>query len=540
MPAEARDEIPALYARLQDEVLRSEAAARPLVRRPGVRGAVVYAAKRLLRPEPRPRRARPVDRDARAARRRAACCVLQPDAAGAVRHRRLLGAAAARARQRLVDVDVAPRGKRARRRRRALPRRQRPGGRTAGSSNALRREPGVVVLHDFVLHHLVAGMTLGRKDERGLPRRDGARRRASPGRLLGLGVIDGCIPPLWEVRPEDFPLCGEVLDLATGVIVHSRYVEERVRERGYDGAVWRIPHPAWPAPDVEPERSPGEPVFGAFGNLNARSACRSCSTRSRAFANRIPTRACCSSAQRHPASATRIATRLDARRARGLRRRGAALGADGRRRRRRLAPLADDGRDVGHRRPRALARQAAARQRRRLVLGAARRRRAEGRARRRRGRTAGGRDGALADPARARADGRDARELAATSTTSSTSPELYAAALQEAAEAACARPQRSCRSGLTDVGERPGRRTGRGPLRAQALVARGADVGLARRHRRRLGGDSLRARAPDASRRGSWWTSSSTRSWRRASPRTGTSSSATSPPPGRTASSTRC
>jgi glycosyltransferase involved in cell wall biosynthesis len=130
----------------------------------------------------------------------------------------------------------------------------------------LRREPGVVVLHDFVLHHLVASMTLGRKDQAGylaaLERDAGIA-----GRLLGLGVIDGCVPPLWEVRPEDFPLCGEVLALATGVIVHSRYVEQRVRER-YDGDVWRIPHPAWPAPDTEPERLPGEPVFGAFGNVN--------------------------------------------------------------------------------------------------------------------------------------------------------------------------------------------------------------------------------------------------------------------------------
>jgi glycosyltransferase involved in cell wall biosynthesis len=80
-------------------------------------------------------------------------------------------------------------------------------------------------------------------------------------------VIDGCIPPLWEVRPDDFPLCGEVLERATGVIVHSRYVEQRVRER-YDGEVWRIPHPAWPAPDVAPDRPSGEPVFGAFGNVN--------------------------------------------------------------------------------------------------------------------------------------------------------------------------------------------------------------------------------------------------------------------------------
>ena len=30
--------------------------------------------------------------------------------------------------------------------------------------DALQRRPGVVVLHDFVIHHLVAGMTIGRGD----------------------------------------------------------------------------------------------------------------------------------------------------------------------------------------------------------------------------------------------------------------------------------------------------------------------------------------------------------------------------------------
>jgi glycosyltransferase involved in cell wall biosynthesis len=132
----------------------------------------------------------------------------------------------------------------------------------------LRSEPGVVVLHDFVLHHLIAGMTLGRKDGpsylAALERDGGVAAR-----LLGLGVIDGCIPPLWEVRPEDFPLCDAALDHATGVIVHSRYVRDRVRERGYAGPVWHVPHPAWPQPAIEPERPEGEPVFGAFGNLNA-------------------------------------------------------------------------------------------------------------------------------------------------------------------------------------------------------------------------------------------------------------------------------
>src|ERR671933_531179 len=89
-----------------------------------------------------------------------------------------------------------------------------------------------------------------------------------PGRLLGYGVLEGRVPPLWEVRPEEFPLAGEVLDLATGLIVHSEYVAARVREAGYDGPLWRIPHPAWPRPDVEPANVAGSPLFGSFGHQN--------------------------------------------------------------------------------------------------------------------------------------------------------------------------------------------------------------------------------------------------------------------------------
>ena len=36
---------------------------------------------------------------------------------------------------------------------------------------------GLVVLHEFVLHHLVAGLTLGRGDDDGVPGRDAPRRR---------------------------------------------------------------------------------------------------------------------------------------------------------------------------------------------------------------------------------------------------------------------------------------------------------------------------------------------------------------------------
>src|SRR5206468_1920095 len=53
------------------------------------------------------------------------------------------------------------------------------------------------------------------------------------------------------------------------LIVHSHYVEDRALEAGYGGPIWRIEHPAWPVPGVEPARREGRPLFGCFGHLNA-------------------------------------------------------------------------------------------------------------------------------------------------------------------------------------------------------------------------------------------------------------------------------
>ncbi len=134
--------------------------------------------------------------------------------------------------------------------------------------DALRRDPGVVVLHDFVLHHLVAGMTVGRRD--GHAYLDAMEHEYGVvGRLLAHGVLDKRIPPLWESRPADFPLTSFVLEHATGLIVHSRTVFDLVRASGFTGPVWRVPHPAWPVRQVEPERVAAGPVIGCFGVVNA-------------------------------------------------------------------------------------------------------------------------------------------------------------------------------------------------------------------------------------------------------------------------------
>ena len=134
---------------------------------------------------------------------------------------------------------------------------------------ALRRRPGVVVLHDLVLHHLIAGMTLGRGDDDGYL--DAMQREGGAvGRMLAHAVIDGLLPPVWERRAHEFPLTGEILSFASGVIVHSAYVERRVRQHGYAGPVWRIPLAAWPMPiDLPDAALPADRlVFGSFGHLN--------------------------------------------------------------------------------------------------------------------------------------------------------------------------------------------------------------------------------------------------------------------------------
>ena len=235
----------------------------------------------------------------------------------------------------------------------------------------MRRQPGAVVLHDFVLHHLVAGVTIGRRDGHGyLDAME--REHGVVGRLLAHGVLDKRLPPLWEARPEEFPLAGEVLSLATGLVVHSRYVADRARAAGFDRpdrarAASRVARPGCraggdrgrPADRRVRERQPVEARAATARSLRARpcgASRRAAPARRRDVARLRP---------RAPPAATRARRRRD--RARGLRRRASALGADGRVRRPREPPLADDGRDLRHGDQGADPRQAARRLRRRLV-----------------------------------------------------------------------------------------------------------------------------------------------------------------------------
>ncbi len=100
--------------------------------------------------------------------------------------------------------------------------------------------PGIVVLHEANLHHLIAELTIRRGDwdayvrevelNAGAEARDFAERHV---RTLQSGPN------------YDIPMLRPILERSRGAIVHSAAVEAELRALGYEGPVEKIPHGAW-------------------------------------------------------------------------------------------------------------------------------------------------------------------------------------------------------------------------------------------------------------------------------------------------------
>ncbi len=107
-------------------------------------------------------------------------------------------------------------------------------------------QPGVVVLHEANLHHLVADLTIGRNDwdayvaeaeyNGGAPARAHAERARTR-----------------EVGPdyEGVPMLRRLLERSKALIVHSSAVETAARIAGFEGPIAKIPHGAWIPPEVD-------------------------------------------------------------------------------------------------------------------------------------------------------------------------------------------------------------------------------------------------------------------------------------------------
>jgi glycosyltransferase involved in cell wall biosynthesis len=113
--------------------------------------------------------------------------------------------------------------------------------------DTLMQWPGLVVLHDLSLQHLLASRTVdaGRKDVyiaemRAQHGREGADRA----RL----TFWGSEPTPWESDPITYPLNRRVISQATAVLTHSDFVERHIHEIFPDLMVSRVEHHAFPVP----------------------------------------------------------------------------------------------------------------------------------------------------------------------------------------------------------------------------------------------------------------------------------------------------
>jgi glycosyltransferase involved in cell wall biosynthesis len=97
--------------------------------------------------------------------------------------------------------------------------------------------PGVVVLHEFVLHHLVRDLTLHAGDPAAYVR----ELRYAYG-LSGEAVARRCLETGVPLDPWAYPLFERVVDRSRGLIVHNRTTEQRVQASRPLARLATVPH----------------------------------------------------------------------------------------------------------------------------------------------------------------------------------------------------------------------------------------------------------------------------------------------------------
>jgi glycosyltransferase involved in cell wall biosynthesis len=134
----------------------------------------------------------------------------------------------------------------------------------------LREIPGVVVMHDVVLHHLRAWQTLDRGDAAGYiqaMREDYGEAGAELARLEAKGLA--------SLDRFDYPLNGAVVRAARALIVHSEFAARQIRPLAADTPVAVIPMGIAPMPEISTGEArarlnlpAGAFIVAAFGEVH--------------------------------------------------------------------------------------------------------------------------------------------------------------------------------------------------------------------------------------------------------------------------------
>jgi glycosyltransferase involved in cell wall biosynthesis len=127
------------------------------------------------------------------------------------------------------------------------------------------RTPGIVVLHDLVLHHLIVEMTLARGDADAYVAALEASHGA-PGAAWARGRAAGLHSEMGNFL---LPASVEVAQRAGSVIVHNRYAHDRLLSFGVTTPIHVVPHPYIPETQAFPRAAADRRVIGFFGFLTS-------------------------------------------------------------------------------------------------------------------------------------------------------------------------------------------------------------------------------------------------------------------------------
>ena len=137
--------------------------------------------------------------------------------------------------------------------------------------DVLQRVPGVVVLHEFVLHHFMLGYAAVTRRDTQLYRAEAVQRYGPEGTRVAELMLHGRLTE----AAFDMPFCEQVLDAAEGVIAHSRYVLDRVAalRPNLSAALAPMGVPLPPAISREDARArlglpPDALILASFGHIN--------------------------------------------------------------------------------------------------------------------------------------------------------------------------------------------------------------------------------------------------------------------------------
>jgi glycosyltransferase involved in cell wall biosynthesis len=135
----------------------------------------------------------------------------------------------------------------------------------------MRRVPGVVALHEFVLHHFMLGYAAVVERDVERYRAEAIRRYGAEGERVAALMMRG----RFVDAAFDLPFCEAVLDASQGLIAHSRYVLDRVAALRPDLPAAHVPMGV-PLPPAIPRNAararlglpPEALVLASFGHIN--------------------------------------------------------------------------------------------------------------------------------------------------------------------------------------------------------------------------------------------------------------------------------